>query len=142
MKNANAIRNLGDLVETIFDGRFSPVFKEERSDHKMQPPVNIYEMDNDFHIEVMAPGVSKEAIKLQVVDNMLTISFEKSEPAKEAIGKMLRNEFAVRSFKRSFTLGETVDATKINASYEQGILKVMLPKKEVAKPQQIEITVQ
>lgn len=142
MKNANAIRNFGDLVETIFDGRFSPVFKEEHSNYKMQPPVNIYEMDNEFHIEVMAPGISKEAIRLQVIDNMLTLSFEKSEPAKEVAGKMLRNEFSVRSFKRSFTLGETVDATKINASYEQGILKVTLPKKELAKPQQIEITIQ
>lgn len=141
MKNANAIRNFGDLMETIFDGRVASGFREESHNHRMQPPVNIYEMDNDFYIEVMAPGVNKEDIKLQVADKMLTIAYEKNEPAKETTGKMLRNEFAVKSFKRSFTLGETVDAEKINASYDQGILKVTLPKKELAKPQQIEITV-
>lgn len=135
------MRNFGDLMETLFDGRVSPMFREEHLNHKMQPPVNISESEKTFNIEVLAAGINKEDIKLQVVDSMLTISYEKNEPAQETKAKVLRHEFAVRSFKRSFTLGESVDAEKINASYENGILTVTLPKKEAVKPTQIEITV-
>lgn len=141
MKSTNAMRNFGDLMETLLEGRVAPMFREEHLNHKMQPPVNISESEKTFNIEVLAAGINKEDIKLQVVDNMLTISYEKNEPAQEAKGKVLRHEFAVRSFKRSFTLGESVDAEKINASYENGILTVALPKKEAVKPTQIEITV-
>lgn len=141
MKSTNSMRNFGDLMETLFDGRVSPMFREEHLNHKMQPPVNISESEKTFNIEVLAAGINKEDIKLQVVDSMLTISYEKNEPAQETKAKVLRHEFAVRSFKRSFTLGESVDAEKINASYENGILTVTLPKKEAVKPTQIEITV-
>lgn len=141
MKSINAMRNFGDLMETLFEGRVAPMFREEHLNHKMQPPVNISESEQTFNIEVLAAGINKEDIKLQVVDSLLTISYEKNEPAQEAKGKVLRHEFAVRSFKRSFTLGESVDAEKINASYENGILNVTLPKKEAVKPTQIEITV-
>ncbi|OJV54743.1 MAG: hypothetical protein BGO31_07185 [Bacteroidetes bacterium 43-16] len=141
MKSTSSMRNFGDLMETLFDGRVSPMFREEHLNHKMQPPVNISESEKTFNIEVLAAGINKEDIKLQVVDSMLTISYEKNEPAQETKAKVLRHEFAVRSFKRSFTLGESVDAEKINASYENGILTVTLPKKEAVKPTQIEITV-
>lgn len=141
MKSTNAMRNFGDLMETLFESRVAPMFRDEHLNHKMQPPVNISESEQTFNIEVLAAGINKEDIKLQVVDNLLTISYEKNEPAQEAKGKVLRHEFAVRSFKRSFTLGESVDAEKINASYENGILNVTLPKKEAVKPTQIEITV-
>lgn len=141
MKSTNSMRNFGDLMETLFEGRIAPMFRDEHLNHKMQPPVNISESEQTFNIEVLAAGINKEDIKLQVVDNLLTISYEKNEPAQEAKGKVLRHEFAVRSFKRSFTLGESVDAEKINASYENGILNVTLPKKEAVKPTQIEITV-
>lgn len=141
--NSNAVRNFGDLMETIFDGRFNTMFKDDHSSGPvMQPPVNIYEMEQGFNIEVMAPGVAKEDIKLSVLENMLTISYEKNEPAKETAGKLLRNEFGIKSFKRSFTLGEKIDATKINASFENGILKITLAKKEVVKPAQVDITIQ
>ncbi|WP_158605909.1 Hsp20/alpha crystallin family protein [Taibaiella sp. KBW10] len=140
--NANGVRNFGDLMETIFDGRFNTMFKDDHATGPvMQPPVNIYEMEQGFNIEVMAPGVAKEDIKLSVLDHILTISYDKSEPAKETSGKLLRNEFGVKSFKRSFTLGEKVDAGKINASFENGILKIALSKKEVIKPAQVEIAI-
>lgn len=140
--NANPVRNFGELIDSIFDGKFNGVFRDDHGHHSIQPPVNIYEQDNGFYIEVMAAGVAKEDIKLNVVDNLLTISYEKHEPAKDSSGKLLRSEFGIRSFKRSFTLGEKVDAAKINASYENGILRIALPKKEPVKPAQIEISIQ
>ncbi|WP_222167083.1 Hsp20/alpha crystallin family protein [Edaphocola aurantiacus] len=140
--NANPVKNFGELIDSMFDGRFNNVFRDDHGQATMQPPVNISEQDNSFYIEVMAAGVAKEDIKLNVVDNMLTISYEKHEPAKDTTGKLLRSEFGIRSFKRSFTLGEKVDATKINASYENGILRIALPKKEPVKPAQIEISIQ
>ncbi len=142
MKNNSPVRSFSSLLDTIFDATFTPAFRDNDILHKVQPPVNIYEDEQAFHIEVLAPGVKKEDIKLQVIDNMLTLSYEKMEQAKEEKGKLLRCEFSAYSFKRSFTLGDTVDAEKINALYEGGVLKITLPKKEAAKPQQIDIAVQ
>lgn len=138
---ANSVNNFGALIDSIFDGKFNGMFREEHHTSLTQPPVNIYEKENGFHIQVMAPGVAKEEIKLSVMDNMLTITYEQHEPAKDVKGKLLRNEFGIRSFKRNFTLGEKVDAEKINAAYEQGILNIFLPKKEPVKPAQIEISI-
>ena len=139
MKNTNSIRNFSDLMETIFESRNPQSPAEPTS--SMQPPVNIQELEGDFYIEVLAPGVKKEDIKLQVIDNKRTISYEKEEVSNQSNGKMLRNEFSVKSFKRNFTLGENVSFDGIKASYDQGILKVTIPKKEVVKPSPIEITV-
>lgn len=138
---STAVKNFGDLMETLFDSHFGPVFRDEPTQAKMQPPVNISEGEHSFYIEVMAPGVAKDDIKIQVLENVLTISFDRKEPAALSTGKAIRTEFAIKSFKRSFTLGETVDAEKIDASYEQGILNIELPKKEKVKPAQIEIKV-
>lgn len=140
MKNVNSIRNFSDLMETIFDARSPQNFSGE-SAPSAQPPVNIFELEGDFYIEVLAPGVKKEDIKLHVIDNKLSISYEKEETASQSNGKVLRNEFSVKSFKRKFTLGENVSFEGIKASYDQGILKVTIPKKEAVKPSPIEITV-
>ncbi|HTO15967.1 MAG TPA: Hsp20/alpha crystallin family protein [Edaphocola sp.] len=138
-----AIRNFGELMDSIFEGNLGKnILRDDfETSYKIQPPVNIYEMENSFIIEVLAPGVEKEDIKLQVEDNILTLSYDKKESAKEEAGKLLRNEFHVKSFKRSFTLGEVVQIENINASYEQGILKIAVPKKEPVKPVQIDINV-
>jgi HSP20 family protein len=138
---STAVKNFGDLMETLFDARFGPVFRDEPAQARIHPPVNISEGEGSFYIEVMAPGVPKEEIKIQILENVLTITYDKKEPAAQSSEKVLRTEFAVKSFKRSFTLGETVDAERIDASYEHGLLKIELPKKEKVKPAQIEIKV-
>ncbi|HRP88563.1 MAG TPA: Hsp20/alpha crystallin family protein [Edaphocola sp.] len=143
MYTKEAIRNFGDLMDTIFEGNVGKRnFKDDMErNYSIQPPVNIFEMEHQFFIEVLAPGVKKEDIKLQVEDNILTLSYDKNEPAKVETGKLLRGEFTVKSFKRSFTLNDAIQTEGILASYEEGILKIEIPKKEPVKPVQIEINV-
>jgi HSP20 family protein len=100
------------------------------------PAVNIKESDIDFAIELAAPGKSKEDFNIEIDHNVLTISsdekIEKEE--KENGSKYTRREFSYTSFRRAFTLPETVNSENINATYENGILLVALPKREEALP--------
>ena len=95
------------------------------------PAVNIKENDKNFEVEVAAPGMDKKNFKVEVENNVLTISAEKKEEKKEKKDNYSRKEFSYESFERSFTLPQDmVDANKIVAKYENGILKIDIPKKE------------
>ncbi len=100
------------------------------------PAVNVKEDEETFLIEVAAPGMSKNDFKVDLENNMLTISSEKeAEKQEEEKGRYTRREFSYLSFRRSFTVPETlVDRDKITARYNEGILRVTLPKKEEVKP--------
>ena len=109
---------------------------------KTNPLVNISEDADGFLIELAAPGLAKEDLKVDVDKNLLTIKAEKevtkegdNKTEENTTNKYTRKEFSFASFKRSFTLPESVDKSKVSASYENGILKVSVPKKEEAKPQ-------
>ncbi|OIN56972.1 Hsp20/alpha crystallin family protein [Arsenicibacter rosenii] len=107
------------------------------------PSVNVVEHENGFRIDVAAPGLPKEAFSLNLDQRTLTITAV-SEAKKETNDgeNYTRREFSYSSFKRSFTLPDTVDSDKIQAGYKDGILSVDLPKREEAKPKaarQIEI---
>ena len=101
-------------------------------------PVNLKETDKTYEMEIMVPGLQKEDIKLQATNDLLTISYERETKNEENSGKgnseegWLRKEYRLESFSRSFTLDDTVDVNKISAAYEQGVLKLTLPKKEHA----------
>lgn len=98
------------------------------------PKVNIQETDNDFKVEMAAPGMKKEDFKVELDSNMLTISSEFSkEDEYQDHGKYSRKEFSYQSFQRSFRLPETVEPDKIKAKYENGILHLLIPKREEAK---------
>ena len=97
------------------------------------PPVNIYETKEAYHLELNAPGRSKEDFTLNVDNGLLTISFEKKEDNKTEDVKTIRKEFSYKSFKRSFNLDDRIDAGTIQAKYENGVLKLYLPKKEQTK---------
>jgi HSP20 family protein len=105
------------------------------------PAVNIKETEDGFNLELAAPGLEKEDFKLELDNDVLTISAEKkvenetTEGNDEKAEKYTRREFSYQSFQRTFTLPETIDVSKINASYQNGVLMVTLPKKEEAKPQ-------
>ncbi len=111
-----------------FDGFFSlmPV----RSN---MPTVNIIEEKDQFRLEVAAPGLEKEDFKIDLNNDILTLSAEKKQESEEKNKKYLRREFNYCSFKRSFTLPDYVDADKIEAKHKNGILTVIIPKKEEAK---------
>ncbi|OSZ78705.1 hypothetical protein CAP35_10780 [Chitinophagaceae bacterium IBVUCB1] len=104
-------------------------------------PVNIKETDNAYEVHVVAPGLSKEDFKINLDDNVLKISFEQKEETKTEDGKWLRNEYRFRSFKRSFTLNDTINTEAINAKYNDGILAITLPKKETTEKASKEITI-
>ncbi len=100
------------------------------------PAVNVQETDDSFVLELAAPGFAKEDFNIQLDNDILTISSEaKSEKENEEKGKYTRKEFNYSTFKRSFNLPDTVDGTRIEASYDNGLLLVALPKKEEAKVQ-------
>lgn len=105
------------------------------------PPVNVIENKDSFQLEVAAPGLEKQDFKLKVDDNLLTVSYEKATEEAVEDQKVHRLEFSKKSFKRTFTLDEKINAENISAKYESGILFVTLPKKEEVKqePKSIEI---
>jgi len=100
------------------------------------PAVNVKEADDSFEIQLAAPGMEKENFEINVENNILSISAEtKSEnEEKDENGKYTKREFSFNSFKRSFSLPESVDDEDIKANYENGILKLSIPKKEEARP--------
>jgi HSP20 family protein len=103
---------------------------------KAVPAVNIKETEQSFELHLVAPGFKKEDFVIEVDEKLLTISSEvKKETTEEAAaeGKFTKREFVQASFKRSFKLPETIDEQQINAAYQDGILKVTLPKKEVSE---------
>ena len=94
-------------------------------------PVNVKETENSYQLEVVAPGFEKTDFKVNVDRDLLTISASKESVKKEGEKeKLIRREYNFRPFKRSFTIDEKIDATKIEASYVNGVLVVNLPKKE------------
>lgn len=98
------------------------------------PAVNIKNNTENFELELSVPGGNKDDFKVEVDNDVLTISTEVKTEDKEIKENYSRKEFSFSSFKRAFTLPETVDGTKIDAAYENGILRLTLPKKEEALP--------
>ncbi|MGB4205149.1 MAG: Hsp20/alpha crystallin family protein [Bacteroidales bacterium] len=97
------------------------------------PSVNIIEGKEDYRIEVAVPGLDKKDFKIDLNNNVLVISSEKEVKNEQSDEKYMRREFSYSSFQRSFTLPNTVDAEKISAVYKDGVLNVIIPKKEDAK---------
>jgi HSP20 family protein len=116
-----------------------------RSGGATLPAVNVMETNDDFTIEVAAPGMKREDFNVELDNNTLTISSSREEK-KEDKGDDLytRREFSYQSFQRSFTLPENkIEGEKIAARYTDGILYITVPKKEEAKvkpPKQISIS--
>ena len=98
------------------------------------PSVNVKENDDQFEIEVAAPGLEKKDFNIEINNDVLQISSEKKLENEEQDEKYTRREFSYQSFCRSFTLPNTVDSEKIKAQYKDGILNITIPKKEEAKP--------
>ena len=97
------------------------------------PPVNIAENADGYHLELNAPGRNKEDFKLNLDNGLLTITYEKKDEAVREGLKSLRKEFSLQGFKRSFSLEDKIDAAAIQAKYENGLLKIYLPKKAEVK---------
>lgn len=110
-------------------------------EQKGSVPVNVKETDKSYRLEVIAPGFEKTDFKVNLDQNLLTISAEKKEEVSNENNKQIRREYSYRSFKRSFTIDEKIDATTIEASYINGVLTLNLPKKEEVKVSATEIAI-
>jgi len=125
----------------VIDNMFNEFFHHDfpvsfRNGHlQKSPAVNIAESADFYRIEVAAPGLGKADFDVKVENDLLTISAKKEAKAEKEGEKYTRKEFSYFEFKRNFHLPETVDANGIQASYENGILSVILEKKPEAKPQ-------
>lgn len=128
-------RNTGNRAfPSVMDELFKDLMGGTQYVHRAVPPVNIRETEQSFTVELMAAGMKKEDFNIEIDNDLLTISAEVKTENNEESGKFTRREFSFTSFKRSFTLPETVKDDDINAAYEEGILKITLPKKEEALP--------
>lgn len=123
-------------IANIFDDFFGgDVFTRPiASARNSVPAVNIRETQDEYEIEVAAPGVSKDDFKVEIHNNVLTIACDKEENHEQKEG-YTRREFCYSGFRRSFSIPRNeVDETKINAAYKDGILRVTLHKREEVKP--------
>jgi HSP20 family protein len=124
------------LFDRFFEGDLFDWSNRNFSDtNTTLPSVNIKESSEAFDVEVAAPGFSKDEFKIELNNDLLTISSEKQLENETTEGEnFTRREFSYQSFSRTFTLPNTVNSDNIGAKYENGILKVSIPKKEEAKP--------
>lgn len=122
-------------INNLFDEFFNEMPSINKTVNKLfAPAVNIAETADAYHLELMAPGRNKEDFSIAVEKDVLTIGYEAKEDNKQDDYKVVRREFSYQSFKRSFTLDEKINAEGIRAKYENGLLKLYLPKKtEVAQ---------
>ncbi len=121
------------------------LFKNQvQSQWKGFAPVNISELDNSYQLELIAPGFEKSDFKVNLDKQVLTISVEKKQTSDGDLAnnkKVIRKEYAYRSFKRSFTIDEKIDESGIEAQYVNGVLTLNLPKKENVKQSAKEINI-
>ena len=120
---------LADMFSNFFDSDFIDYFNRRGSD----PAANILEHPDSFELNLAAPGLKKDDFKINLENNILTISSELENEKHEEGKNFTRKEFFYGSFSRSFTLPKSINTEKIKAEYADGILKVVLPKKDEAK---------
>ena len=131
----NQLINFNSSINNIFDDLFNNTLTNfVGSDFASNiPAVNISEATNDFKIELAVPGLEKEDFKINVEKDQLTISVKKENSTEVTDEKFTRKEFNYSAFTRNFLLPEGVESRAITANYENGILGIVLPKKEEAK---------
>ena len=134
--------------QPVFTNFFDDFLNKEWSDWGLKnysrtnttiPSVNISENDENFLIEVAAPGLDKSDFSIEVNQGTLKISSEIKSENQEKDDRYTRREFSYQSFCRSFSLPLTVDSDKIEAKYDKGLLLVTIPKREEAKPKPVKM---
>ena len=136
--------NMHDELSRFFDDFFGERLPARQSKEGASwiPRVDISENDDEIIVHADIPGMEKDNIKITLTDNVLSISGEKKIERDEKKANYHRVERVFGSFQRSFYIPTNVDASKISASYKNGVLEVKLPKKEEAKPKEIPVKVE
>ncbi|HVG42768.1 MAG TPA: Hsp20/alpha crystallin family protein, partial [Chitinophagaceae bacterium] len=141
LKTVPATKVFNNLMDNFFQP--TPSIFNNRLEGGLKHPVavNINEKENEYQLQIVAPGLQKEDFTINLEKNILTISAEVKNSEEQKDVKQLRSEYKFGSFKRSFTIDELIDADKISAEYVNGLLLLNLPKKEEVKPATKQITV-
>ena len=133
-------RTENNWVDHLFQENLNRFFNDDfwglgKIDQQANVPVNLRETDQSYEMSLIAPGLCKEDFKLNVTNDLLTVSYEQKEEHNEEKAEegWLRKEYKMQTFSRSFTLDDSVDVNKITASYDNGVLHLSLPKKENAR---------
>ncbi|NND88559.1 MAG: Hsp20/alpha crystallin family protein [Flavobacteriaceae bacterium] len=129
----NNFPSISSWFDDLVSRDLSTVFNSNFNTGMTLPRVNIKETADAFLVEMAVPGMKKSDFQLDLDNQELSISTESKHEHEEENDQYTRREFGYSSFKRTFTLPESVDDEKIEARYEDGILKIDLPKKEEAK---------
>ena len=119
-------------MTNFFDGEFSPMLSNNNARSTM-PAVNIREDDKNYVLDFAIPGFDKKDLKIDMNEDVLTISSEVKNESEENKDGYKRKEFSYSAFSRSFYIPENVDREKIGANYKDGVLTVSLPKQEEEK---------
>ncbi|HYG18774.1 MAG TPA: Hsp20/alpha crystallin family protein [Ohtaekwangia sp.] len=135
--NGNLFPAMPSLLNDLFtDDWFNSSLSNWKSSGATLPAVNVRETNDDFQIEVAAPGMKRDDFKVELDNNVLTVSSQREDrqEEKDAQGNYTRREFSYQAFQRSFSLPtEKVEGDNIVARYADGILHITVPKKENAK---------
>ena len=110
---------------------------ERAPEQFIAPPATVLENADGYTLEVEMPGVSKENLEMWVENNELTITGRRAMPAVE--GTLIHRESRAENFRRTFELDPSIDAEKISAKIEQGVVSLTLPKAEQVKPRKITV---
>ena len=133
---------LQDRMNRLFRESHGPEGREEAlATTSFAPPVDVYEDEHNVTLKIEVPGIDEKDIDVRIENNVLTVHGERKFEKDEKEENFRRVERQYGSFTRTFTLPTTVDAEKVSAHYDKGILKVALPKKAEAKPKQIKVSV-
>jgi HSP20 family protein len=135
--STQALTKAPNRMPTVFDDLFKPWNEWFDSGGVLArtmniPAVNIAERKDKYEVSLAVPGMKKDDFKIDVDGNMLSISSEKEEKTEEKDKKFTRKEYNYSSFSRSFSLPDEVNQDKIEAKYEEGVLKISLPRREEA----------
>ncbi|MBU2920205.1 Hsp20/alpha crystallin family protein [Winogradskyella psychrotolerans] len=136
LANRNSNQNfptLSNWLDDIFNRDLPSVFTSNFNTGITLPKVNIKEIADAYIVDMAVPGLKKSDFQIDIDNQVLSISTEIKEESEQKEVNYTRREFGYSSFKRTFSLPETVDEDKIKASYTEGILSIHLPKKEEAK---------
>jgi HSP20 family protein len=139
VKKTNGIPSLRSMMEDFWNG--DKFFTAPLVNGDLVPSVNVSDKKNHYELEVAAPGYKKNDFKISTENGLITISAETSTEKKEEKENYLRQEFSCSSFTRTFSLPEDAEEGKINAKYEDGVLKIELKKSAKAMAAKKEIKI-
>lgn len=126
-------KDFPSFLDEFFGGDIFDSIQRTSTIGNSLPAVNVKENENSFHLEVAAPGMKKDDFKIELDNHILGISSERKQEQNEEKEKYTRREFSYSSFRRTFTLPESIDTEKIEANYSDGVLKIDIPKMKEEK---------